>query len=59
MIFNRFMEMHRRDYSEESQRLLKKQQATIDMLIKQNKEIKGEISLITRYSLPSLVIIFS
>ena len=53
------MEMHRRDYSEESQRLLKKQQATIDMLIKQNKEIKGEISLITRYSLPSFILIFS
>lgn len=42
------MEMHRRDYAEESQRLLKRQQATIDTLLKQNKEIKSEITLITR-----------
>ena len=44
----RFMEMHRRDYAEESQRLLKKQQVTIDTLLKQNKEIKSEIAMITR-----------
>lgn len=42
------MEMHRRDYSEESQRLLRKQQGAIDALAKQNKELKSEIGLVTR-----------
>ena len=46
----RHMELNRRAYAEESQSLLRKQQATIDKLRKDNEAIKGEIALIMRSS---------
>ena len=46
----RHMELNRRQYAEESQSLLRKQQATIDKLRKDNDGIKGEIAMIMRSS---------
>lgn len=46
----RHMELNRRAYAEESQALLRKQQATIDKLRKDNEAIKSEISFIMRSS---------
>jgi coiled-coil domain-containing protein 63/114 len=46
----RHMELNRRQYAEESQALLRKQQATIDKLRKDNDGIKGDIAMIMRSS---------
>jgi len=46
----RHMELNRRQYAEESQALLRKQQGTIDKLRKDNDGIKGDIALIMRSS---------
>ncbi len=46
----RHMELNRRQYAEESQSLLRKQQATIDKLRKDNDAIKAEIAIIMRSS---------
>jgi coiled-coil domain-containing protein 63/114 len=44
----RVMEHNRRQYAEESQALLRKQQSTIDKLRRDNEELKGEIALSQR-----------
>lgn len=44
----RHMELNRRAYAEESQSLLRKQQATIDKLRKDNESLKNEIALVLR-----------
>ena len=41
----RTMELNRRQYAEESQALLRKQQVTIDKLRKDNDGIKGDIAI--------------
>ena len=46
----RHMELNRRQYAEESQALLRKQQATIDKLRKDNDGIKADIAMIMRSS---------
>jgi len=46
----RHMELNRRAYAEESQAVLRKQQATIDKLRKDNDAIKGDIAMIMRSS---------
>ena len=46
----RHMEINRRQYAEESQALLRKQQSTIDKLRKDNDGIKADIALIMRSS---------
>lgn len=46
----RHMEINRRAYAEESQALLRKQQATIDKLRKDNDFLKSEIAMIMRTS---------
>jgi len=46
----RHMEINRRAYSDESQALLRKQQATIDKLRKDNELIKNDIAIIMRGS---------
>lgn len=46
----RHMELNRRAYAEESQALLRKQQANIDKLRKDNDVLKSEIALIMRSS---------
>ena len=46
----RTMELNRRQYAEESQALLRKQQVTIDKLRKDNDGIKGDIAMIMRSS---------
>ena len=46
----RHMELNRRSYAEQSQAQLRKQQATIDKLRKDNEVLKGEIALIMRSS---------
>ena len=44
----RVMEHNRRQYAEESQALLRKQQSTIDKLRRDNEELKNEIALSQR-----------
>ena len=44
----RHMELNRRAYAEESQLVLRKQQATIDKLRKDNEMIKGELAIMMR-----------
>jgi len=44
----RHMELNRRAYAEESQIVLRKQQATIDKLRKDNEMIKGELAIMMR-----------
>ncbi len=46
----RHMEINRRQYAEESQALLRKQQSTIDKLRKDNDGIKADIAMIMRSS---------
>lgn len=46
----RHMELNRRAYAEESQSVLRKQQATIEKLRKDNESLKGEIAMIMRSS---------
>lgn len=46
----RHMELNRRAYAEESQAVLRKQQATIDKLRKDNDAIKADIAMIMRSS---------
>eukprot|EP00601_Ochromonadales_sp_CCMP2298_P007553 CAMPEP_0173204638 /NCGR_PEP_ID=MMETSP1141-20130122/20245_1 /TAXON_ID=483371 /ORGANISM="non described non described, Strain CCMP2298" /LENGTH=472 /DNA_ID=CAMNT_0014130347 /DNA_START=170 /DNA_END=1585 /DNA_ORIENTATION=+ len=46
----RHMEINRRAYSDESQALLRKQQATIDKLRKDNEVLKNDIAIIMRGS---------
>ena len=46
----RNMEINRRAYAEESQSVLRKQQASIDKLKKDNESIKNDIALLLRGS---------
>lgn len=46
----RIMEHNRRQYAEESQALLRKQQSTIDKLRRDNEDLKNEIALSMRSS---------